>query len=43
MARFDVRDGRALCLPALTRLETYPVLVRNGQVMIEIPDSSSAQ
>jgi len=34
MARFDVRDGRALCLPALRGLKTYPVTVRDGQVMV---------
>ena len=38
MARFDVRDGRPLCLPALIGLRTYPVFVRDGQVLIDIPD-----
>jgi nitrite reductase/ring-hydroxylating ferredoxin subunit len=38
LARFDVRDGRPLCLPALRRLKTYPVVVRDGRVMIDIPD-----
>ncbi|MCV7426669.1 non-heme iron oxygenase ferredoxin subunit [Mycobacterium montefiorense] len=37
-ARFDIRDGRPLCLPALTALRTYPVVVRDGRVMIDIPD-----
>ena len=36
MARFDVRDGRALCLPALKPLRTYPVSVTNGQVLVDI-------
>jgi nitrite reductase/ring-hydroxylating ferredoxin subunit len=34
MARFDVRDGRALCLPALRGLKTYPVTVSDGRVMV---------
>ena len=38
LARFDVRDGRPLCLPALSRLKTYPVIVRAGRVLIDIPD-----
>jgi nitrite reductase/ring-hydroxylating ferredoxin subunit len=38
MARFDVRDGRALCLPALTGLNTYPVSVTDGRVMVEVSD-----
>ena len=37
LARFDVRDGRPLCLPALSRLKTYPVIVRAGRVLIDIP------
>jgi nitrite reductase/ring-hydroxylating ferredoxin subunit len=36
MARFDVRDGRALCLPALQPLRTYPVSVTDGQVLVDI-------
>ena len=42
LARFDIRDGRALCLPALTRLKTYPVVVRDGRVMIDIPDDHNS-
>ncbi|OBI99815.1 non-heme iron oxygenase ferredoxin subunit [Mycobacterium sp. 1465703.0] len=42
MARFDVRDGRPLCLPARAPLTTYPVVVRDGQVMIEIPDDAES-
>jgi nitrite reductase/ring-hydroxylating ferredoxin subunit len=34
MARFDVRDGRALCLPALQGLKTYPVTISDGRVMV---------
>jgi nitrite reductase/ring-hydroxylating ferredoxin subunit len=34
LARFDVRTGRALCLPATRALETYPVVVENGDVYL---------
>jgi hypothetical protein len=40
-ARFDVRDGRVLCLPALRALQTYPVTVIDGQVMVNV-DAKSA-
>jgi len=36
MARFDVRDGRNLCLPALRPVETYPVSVVDGYVFVEL-------
>ena len=42
LARFDVRDGRPLCLPALTRLKTYRVIVRDGRVMIDMPDDNES-
>ena len=44
MARFDIRDGRALCLPALRPLTTHPVTVSQGRVFIDLgdePDSTS--
>jgi nitrite reductase/ring-hydroxylating ferredoxin subunit len=36
MARFDVRDGRPLCLPALKGLTTYPVSVVDGRVLVDV-------
>jgi nitrite reductase/ring-hydroxylating ferredoxin subunit len=36
MARFDVRDGRNLCLPALRPVETYPVTLDDGFVFVEL-------
>jgi 3-phenylpropionate/trans-cinnamate dioxygenase ferredoxin subunit len=33
-ARFDVRDGRALCAPAHTPVTTFPVKVEDGQVFV---------
>lgn len=41
MARFDVRDGRALCLPALVGLKTYPVAVTDGRVLVEVVDGEA--
>ncbi|WP_232069117.1 non-heme iron oxygenase ferredoxin subunit [Mycobacterium saskatchewanense] len=39
LARFDVRDGRALCLPALQPLRTYPTRVVDGRVLIDVDDA----
>lgn len=35
-ARFDLRTGEALTLPAYRPIETYPVEVRNGQIFIDV-------
>ncbi|MGW1783704.1 non-heme iron oxygenase ferredoxin subunit [Streptomyces sp. NPDC002143] len=34
MARFDIRSGRPLCLPAVLALRTYTVHVMDGDVYI---------
>jgi len=36
-ARFDVRTGRALTLPAYRPLRTYPVRVEDGQILVGLP------
>lgn len=36
-ARFDVTSGRALCLPAVRPVKTYPVRVEGGEVEIDLP------
>ncbi len=36
-ARFDLRSGKALTLPAVTSTPTYPVRVRKGMIEIGIP------
>ena len=36
-ANFDIRSGRALTLPAYIPVETYPVKVVDGIVVVEIP------
>lgn len=33
-ARFDLKDGRALCMPATDRIATFAVRVADGQVWI---------
>jgi 3-phenylpropionate/trans-cinnamate dioxygenase ferredoxin subunit len=38
-ARFDVRTGKAMCLPAVGKVNTYPVEVRDGEIFIGIPTS----
>ncbi len=36
-ARFDVKTGRALCLPAVRPVRTFPVKVVGGKIVVEIP------
>jgi len=36
-ARFDVRSGKALTLPALEDIPAYPVRVRDGQIEVGFP------
>ena len=35
-ARFDIRSGQALTLPAYLPVETYPVRVVDGVVMVDV-------
>ncbi|HPH98156.1 MAG TPA: non-heme iron oxygenase ferredoxin subunit [Anaerolineaceae bacterium] len=35
-ARFDIRDGKALCLPAVRPIPSYPVRIHEGMVEIGI-------
>lgn len=35
-ARFDIRSGKALCLPAILPVPTYKVEVRQDEVFIEV-------
>lgn len=36
-ARFDVVTGRALCLPAVRPVRTYPVRLEGGMVEVDVP------
>jgi len=40
--RFDIRSGRPLTLPATEPVATYPVFVRNGQIVIDTDQPSIA-
>lgn len=35
-ARFDVRTGAALCMPAVVAIETFPVHLADGAVCVEL-------
>ena len=37
-ARFDVRDGKALCLPAVSPVPTFEVKIEDGYIYVESPD-----
>ena len=37
-ARFDVRNGRALCLPAVRPIKSYPTRVEGAAIDVELPD-----
>jgi 3-phenylpropionate/trans-cinnamate dioxygenase ferredoxin subunit len=37
-ARFDIRTGKALCLPAVTAVPSYAVTVEDGHIFLESPD-----
>lgn len=36
-ARFDVKTGRPLCLPAVRPVRTFPVKVVGGKIVVELP------
>jgi 3-phenylpropionate/trans-cinnamate dioxygenase ferredoxin component len=35
-ARFDLRDGSHLCLPAVRPLEHYPLRLEDGHIWVEV-------
>lgn len=35
-ARFDMRTGKALTLPAVLPLKMYPVRIENGEIRVEV-------
>ena len=38
-ARFDVRTGKALTLPAVEDISAYPVRIDNGKLLVGLPKS----
>jgi nitrite reductase/ring-hydroxylating ferredoxin subunit len=41
LARFDIRTGRPLCLPATRALRTYTAVVEDGDVYIAEPSATA--
>ncbi len=37
-ARFDIRTGEVLCLPAVVPIRTFPVRIEGGEVYVEIEE-----
>jgi 3-phenylpropionate/trans-cinnamate dioxygenase ferredoxin subunit len=37
-ARFDLETGIPMTLPAFLPVSTFPVTVRDGMVVVEVPD-----
>ena len=35
-ARFDIRNGRALCLPAVRPVKAYPVKVDGNEIFLQV-------
>jgi 3-phenylpropionate/trans-cinnamate dioxygenase ferredoxin component len=36
-SRFDIRSGRPITLPAYVAVDTFPVSVRDGTVVVTVP------
>ena len=39
-ARFDVKTGKAMCLPAVTPVPTYKIEVKGEELWVAIPEST---
>ena len=37
-ARFDIKTGAVLCMPAVTPVESYPVRLHGDDLYIGLPD-----
>lgn len=35
-AKFDLRTGKAVCLPAVRPVRTFPVRIENGSIFVEV-------
>ncbi|PIQ82888.1 MAG: ferredoxin [Candidatus Omnitrophica bacterium CG11_big_fil_rev_8_21_14_0_20_64_10] len=42
-ARFDMRTGTAVVLPAILPVQAFPVRETNGELFVELPDSTGAK
>lgn len=43
LGRFDLRTGAATCAPCVTALTRYPVVVEDGEVLIQLPTPAQAR
>lgn len=41
-AKFDVRSGAVLRMPAVLPIQTFPVMEKDGKVQIALPEGASA-
>jgi 3-phenylpropionate/trans-cinnamate dioxygenase ferredoxin component len=41
-ATFDLRNGKALSLPAVVDIPAYPVQIENGQILVGLPVDRAA-
>ena len=37
-AKFDAKTGRALCMPAVSPVRTFPLRIANEEVFVTLPD-----
>lgn len=35
-ARFDLKTGKAMCLPAIRPVKSYPVEIRDGEIFVQV-------
>lgn len=40
-AKFDIRTGAVLAMPAVAPIETFPVMEKEGRVMVAVRDSGT--
>lgn len=41
-ARFCLKTGKALCLPATEDLKTFPLSVEDGEIYLDMPEGAAA-
>ena len=40
-ARFDIRTGQVLCMPAVVDIRTFPVRVEDGEIFVGLEEETS--
>lgn len=41
-AKFDIRTGAVLLMPAIVPIETFPVMEKDGKVQVAVPEEKSS-